>query len=1142
MSRVFELAPDAPAFRASSAPVQRAPLRVSSPEDAGEREATSAARSVMAMGSPALGSSGPGVIHRSPGPAGPAAATVAGAPGGGQPLAPALRRFMEPRFGADFGAVRVHTDAQAALASRRLAARAFTSGQHIFFGAGQYQPESASGRELIAHELAHTVQQGAAPRVPVQRSADLTLTPQSAGAVQRLGIGDALDFFAERANLIPGFRMFTVVLGVNPINMQRVDRSAANILRAVVEIIPGGALISQALDNHGVFERAGRWIEQQIASLGLSGATIRAAVMRFLDSLGLRDLFDLGGVWDRARRIFSEPIDRIRNFVGGLVDQVVQFVKDAILQPLARLAQGTRGWDLLCAVLGRNPITGEAVPRNAQTLIGGFMRLIGQEEIWTNIQRGNAVGRAWSWFQGTLSGVLGFVRELPQLFVQTLRTLAVADIILVPRAFARVAGVFGGFALRFISWAGEQVWGLLQIIFEVVAPQVMVYIRRAAGALRTIIRDPVRFLGNLVRAGLQGLRQFSGNFLTHLRASLVGWLTGAMSGANIYIPQGFTLREIVKFVLSVLGLTWQNIRGKLVRAIGETAVAALETGFDIVRTLVTEGPAAAWERIVESLNNLRELVIEQVMTFVRDRIVTAAITRLLSMLSPVGAFIQAILAIYNTVMFFVERLRQIAQVAAAVIDSLDAIARGVITAAANRVEQTMAGLLTLVISFLARIAGLGRVSDAVTNVINRVRQPIDRALDRVVNWIVTQARRVGRAVVSGARSVAGRILQWWRTRRDFRAADGQSHGVYYQGDQRRARLTVASDPTPFEDFIRTVPTTNPARARAMDIARQMDTLRNRANPADGSLGDAELRQLELLWNDLSAQLALCFSGEAAVAPQYGTPAATSGWGSGMVLMRLANPTPGTTPAVSNRFFEDLNLRRHGTASSPSSASYYILGHLLNMQLGGPGHVWGNITPLSRSGNAQHDQQVESQLRGPARSGRPFRYEVQVRYGRAASQLLATIPANTPDPVLQNKRKVLAAEQYVPSSLLLRAVELQRPGRPPPTVNLTREVVNSVDQSSLAAYAVPGQAIRRLTALSLNDSIRQSARTEHREALMRLPGIGPNRITELIAQGPYPSWDAVATRVNGVTPAIVAGWRAGLEGGVAVTLNGTTSWA
>jgi len=71
-------------------------------------------------------------------------------------------------------------------------------------------------------------------------------------------------------------------------------------------------------------------------------------------------------------------------------------------------------------------------------------------------------------------------------------------------------------------------------------------------------------------------------------------------------------------------------------------------------------------------------------------VVTAAVTRLVSMLSPAGAFIQAVIATYNTVMFFVERLRQIAQVAMSFIDSISAIAAGNITAAANRVEQRSA--------------------------------------------------------------------------------------------------------------------------------------------------------------------------------------------------------------------------------------------------------------------------------------------------------------------------------------------------------------------------------------------------------------------------------------------------------------------
>jgi hypothetical protein len=783
------------------------------------------------------------------------AAEIESATAAGNPLPLSVRRFMEPRFRADFSNVRVHTDDRSATLNRQLGARAFAVGNQLFFGRGQFRPDTGEGRELIAHELTHTLQQGAA----VRRSEEVQVTQQSPVRVQRLGISDALDYFADRANHIPGFRMFTIVLGVNPINMSRVERSAANVLRAVVEFIPGGALITRALDEYGVFDRVGTWMEQQIRTLGMTGGMIRDAINRFLDSLSWRDIFRLGDVWDRARRIFTEPIDRLLAFGRGLVTGILGFIRDAILRPLAGLASRTRGYDLLKAILGRDPITGEAYPRNADTLIGGFMKLIGQEEVWENIKRANAVARAWAWFQSALSGLLGFVTQIPSLFMQALRSLELMDIVVLPRAFARVGAVFLDVGQRFISWAGTQVLNLLQIIFEVVAPGAMVYLRRAAGALSSIFRNPVGFIGNLVRAGILGFRQFAGRFLTHLRGSLVAWLTGTLAGANIYIPQAFTLREIIRFVLSVLGLTWQNLRQKFVRAIGEPAVRALETGFDVVLTLVTQGPAAAWERIQEGITNLREMVMEQIMTFVQERVVQAAITRLLTSLNPAGAFVQAVIAIYNTVMFFVERLRQISQVAMSFIDSMAAIASGSLAAAANRVETTMAGLLTLVISFLARIAGLGRVSDAVVGIINRVRAPIDRALDRVVDWIVAQARRLGRLVARGATAAAGRITAWWRARKTFVATDRSSHSLYFRGEGASAVLTVETTPTPVRDFLRDVRSAalaspdpavvtayRNAVAKSADVDRLRTLVETGANPRQPADVDALNADMEAL--------------------------------------------------------------------------------------------------------------------------------------------------------------------------------------------------------------------------------------------------------------------------------------------------------
>lgn len=77
----------------------------------------------------------------------------------GHPLNPATRRFMESRFAYDFSRVRVHTDDKAAKSARAVGAAAYTVGRDIAFAAGQYAPETSSGRRLLAHELTHVMQQ-----------------------------------------------------------------------------------------------------------------------------------------------------------------------------------------------------------------------------------------------------------------------------------------------------------------------------------------------------------------------------------------------------------------------------------------------------------------------------------------------------------------------------------------------------------------------------------------------------------------------------------------------------------------------------------------------------------------------------------------------------------------------------------------------------------------------------------------------------------------------------------------------------------------------------------------------------------------------------------------------------------------------
>lgn len=124
----------------------------------------------------------------------------------GQPLDPGTRAYMEPRFGHDFSQVRVHTNSHAADSARAVDALAYTVGQNVVFGSGQYSPLSHSGRRLLAHELTHVVQQAqGAPNTPM------------ASSIQMNAPGDAYEHEADVAAQ-------TV--------MEQPDRGISNVLHA----------------------------------------------------------------------------------------------------------------------------------------------------------------------------------------------------------------------------------------------------------------------------------------------------------------------------------------------------------------------------------------------------------------------------------------------------------------------------------------------------------------------------------------------------------------------------------------------------------------------------------------------------------------------------------------------------------------------------------------------------------------------------------------------------------------------------------------------------------------------------------------------------------------------------------------------
>jgi len=212
----------------------------------------------------------------------------------GQPMEPVLRQDMEQRFSHDFSRVRIHSGASAEQSARDVNARAYTSGHHIVFAAGEYAPAKNSGRRLIAHELTHVVQQGKAGQQQngersqlvsergsdrVQRSffGDLWEGIKSVGSAIGGAISDAAEWVGAR--LHDAASWVVNLIRDLPARLVRLGQAIFDGLAGVVSFVPEAiqALVSGGINGFASF----LW---EKAKAG--GAWILTLVSRVFDVLG----------------------------------------------------------------------------------------------------------------------------------------------------------------------------------------------------------------------------------------------------------------------------------------------------------------------------------------------------------------------------------------------------------------------------------------------------------------------------------------------------------------------------------------------------------------------------------------------------------------------------------------------------------------------------------------------------------------------------------------------------------------------------------------------------------------------------------------------------------------------------------------
>jgi DNA uptake protein ComE-like DNA-binding protein len=635
-----------------------------------------------------------------------------------------------------------------------------------------------------------------------------------------------------------------------------------------------------------------------------------------------------------------------------------------------------------------------------------------------------------------------------------------------------------------------------------IPPELLITIaQKALSAWDHVSKKPLEFIKNTVRALGKGFQLLWKNIGEHLKFGLQGWLFGELAEKNISPPTSWTdPKAIFGFVLDVLGISVNHIWELLAKRFPPEQVAKVRLRFGQVTRAIewinkaidtSKSPTENARGIVDQAKDFGASILTGIAEWVAGKVAEelAILAAAAAASGGLSEVLDIVRRIYKAIKTAVRWARRILDMVNETFDNIIDIATGNLEPVGAKFEQIMHRGMPVVIGFLADQVGLGGVGQALRDIVDTLREEVDKA----ILWLIDKIKAGIEALIGALKAGVAALMDWWKASTTFTAADGEEHKLFFKGEEDNAVLTVKSDEQTFTDFVDRANTGTDAdkitaKQEAQRIAGLIDA--ERTKPLAGSTPeekDAAKSQKAIRINELLVELQPhtsklfgttipdSFSGD----PNASVKSA-GGFGTSMSIKPLTNKNrpAGSPPTSANHAkYVDLNERR----DSPGGASYYIKGHLLNQKLGGSGK-WENLTPLSRSGNAQHEVQVESIVKRSVDLPAIVEYSVEPNYdsgSRSGKESLLTRISNSLESldVKRVKAAIVEAEDFVPTSLTTKAYILDESLQQKKTI-LNQTVSNPIDRN-YESYHLSSSPPPIPVNLSTDDDIK----------IATIPGIG-----------------------------------------------------
>ncbi len=650
----------------------------------------------------------------------------------------------------------------------------------------------------------------------------------------------------------------------------------------------------------------------------------------------------------------------------------------------------------------------------------------------------------------------------------------------------------------------------------------------AGDVIDDILDDPIGFLKNLLSAIGRGFGQFKERIDTHLKKGVIAWLFGNLSSIGVEPPKDFSLSSLGGVVLDVLGFTADKLKKRAARMVGPRAMGAIEKVTGYVGSLFSAGPAGLWKEIEKDVGNLKEKILEEIKSWVITRIITAAVKKLAMMFNPVGAIVQAILTIYDVIMFFLENIDRILDLVRTVVRAAADVVKGKIQAAADKIETALGATIPLILAFLARLVNLSGVTEKVRSVIRRFKTKIDRAVTKFLRRLVARFKVLGKKALAKGKAAAAKLFEWWKLKRKFKQG-AVSHTLSFSGREAAAQLMIASNPKPLEDFLAARSTTaTPAEKKVIAQIRRktgkiekLKVTKRKGKTEARYMGQQRGAEISKLFGEIAALLALLPAATTPVRPKTQVAWSTrKGQEDGQTM--TAKPlsidpgaSSGSEPSEESKLWRAVKVR----------AGAYVRGHLLNHHVHGPG-TKQNLTPIPSADNTRMESSFESKVKQAVlQDNQVVSYQVSATHGRR--------PARTfvPDEKLIATKLKLSAYVLNPNKKAkASATEAQKPGNwkqgkkifSEPSFTLTLPADQPINAKPYAARV----NLNRPRDAKFDRAGAGSSVDLVKDALGLLPGIGPERASVILDNSPYRTFQQMTSLTDAggrafVTPAVLS---------------------